>query len=286
MRIPKSFLPCGLLASALVVGLSASAHAALYGNFIGGTTTYENVDESDSQSSGPPVVNSTPTALFGAPAIVPAGSDNLTFPAISFSSLSADGQFEFEDGKLTFNMVPNSLATSINSLMFDEGGAWRVQGPTSDASSEATLIFNDVRITSVNGVALANPIVVDPQFSESIVIQTGAASTVSTAGDVTMNSTGSSAVGTWDITADFNLAAALAQNDLSGKITGVSVGLNNQLLTDTTQPDSGLSLAEIDKKHFIVSDVTTTVPEPASMSILLAAGLLLLSRSPRRLFSI
>jgi hypothetical protein len=285
MIIPQSVLRCGLLGSAIAVGLCSSAQAAIYGSIVGATTTYQNISETDSQIAGPPPVNSTPTALFGAPVILPSNSDNLTFPTISFSALVADGQFELQDGKLNFDAVPNSPTITLHSLSFDEGGGWRVDGLTGDASSEATLLFDDVRITSVNGVALANPIIVTPTFTESITTQNGSAQTVQGTGQDTITSTGGDADGTWDITASFNLDQALSIANLTGNVTGVSVALDNQLLAQTTVPDSGLTLAEIDKKHFIVSDVTTTgptVPEPASMWMLLGAGLMLMMRSPYR----
>jgi len=285
MKFPQSVLRCGLLGSALTIGLCSPAQAAIYGTIVGATTTYQNITETDSQIAGPPPVNSTPTALFGAPVISPTNSDNLTFPAISFSALVADGQFELQDGKLNFDAVPNSPTITLHSISFDEGGGWRVDGPTGDPMSQATLLFEDLRITSVNGMALGTPIVVAPTFTESIVTQNGTAQTTQGTGEDTITSTGGNADGTWDITASFNLDEALSINNLTGNVTGISVALHNQLFAQTTSTEAGLTLAEIDKKHFIVSDVTTvgpTVPEPASVWMLLGTGLMLMMRSPYR----
>ena len=278
MKLLKSSVITGAISAFAFLGSTRAAHASLYGNFVGPDVTYQNVSESDSQISGPPVVNSTPTGLFGAPLLIPAGSDDLTFPNMTFSAQAADGTFVLQDGKLTFNVVPTTPTANIQSLTFDEGGAWRVDGATGDASSEATLLFNSLSITSVNGVPLVTPIVVAPTFSETDTTQTGSASVAMATGDITFTSTGGNAVGTWDITADFNLTGALTAEFGAGagkeQITGISVALNDQLLANTTAT-TGLTLATIDKKHFNVTPITQNVPEPATLSLLAGAGLLM-----------
>jgi hypothetical protein len=278
MRTLQPQLRFALIGAAALFGAVSAAKASLYGNFAGPNVIYQNVTENDTQLTGPPTVSSTPTGLFGAPLLIPAGSDILTFPNMTFSSAAADGTFEFQDGKLTFNIVPNGSA-DIHSLNFDEGGAWTVDGPEGDAESEATLLFNNVSITSVNGVALTNAIVVTPTFTETATAQTNSASivTVPDSGNVTITSDGTNSSGIWDITAGFNFDAALASAGLSGQITGISVALNDQLLAQTTETD-GLTLATIDKKHLVITPTTTVVPEPAALSLLAGVGLLMARR--------
>jgi hypothetical protein len=58
----------------------------------------------------------------------------------------------------------------------------------------------------------------------------------------------------------------------------MSLALDNQLLTQTTS-EATLTLAEIDKKHF---DISENVPEPATISLLAFGSLLMLRRSARR----
>jgi hypothetical protein len=275
-----------LIAVAALFAAGRSACAALYGNFVGPNITYQNVTENDSQVNSPPPVNSTPTSLFGMPALIPTGSDDLTFPNISFSALAADGSFEFQDGKLTFNIVPTNSTDFIHSLSFDEGGAYNLQGDANNASDQATLAFSDVRITSVGGTTLANPIIVPAIASGSVTpLSGGSPSTTisnSTNGStisIATPSAGSDNTGTWDITASFNFDAALAGAGLAGqRITGISVGLNDELTASTNLQQTGHTLASIDKKHFIVTPPTTTVPEPASVALLIGGSFQLARR--------
>jgi hypothetical protein len=266
---------CALLAVAGVLALAASAQATNYGSLNGPRINYLNISENDSQIIGPPTVTGTPIGLFGAPTLSPPGSDTMTFPNLTFSVGVANGTFELQDGKLSFDMTSNP-STFIHSMSFDEGGAWRVLGPAGAAISEATLLFNDLRITSVNGIPLGSAIIVNPAFSVSNVIQNGAALVTPGTGDITFTSSGGNGVGTWDILANFNLDNALDTHGFNhnvDRITGMSVALDNQLFAQT-QTTAGLTLATIDKKHFIVSTVST-IPEPSTMILgaLGAAGL-------------
>jgi hypothetical protein len=278
MRTLNPLSRAALVGAAALFSAVGAAKASLYGNFVGPNVIYQNVTENDTQLTGPPTTAGSPTGLFGAPLLIPAGSDILTFPNMTFSSAAADGTFEFQDGKLTFNIVPNGSA-NIHSLNFDEGGAWTVDGPEGDAESEATLLFNNVSITSVNGIALTTPIIVTPGFTETASAQTNSADIVTTpdSGNVTVSSNGTNSSGIWDIDAAFNLDGALASAGLHGQITGISVALNDQLLAQTTETD-GLTLATIDKKHLVITPVTSTVPEPTALSLLAGAGLLLVRR--------
>jgi hypothetical protein len=266
-----------LLALAAMAMLAAAARATNYSPVMGPKVTYSNINESDSQIAGPPPVTTSPAQLFGPPVLSPAGSDILSFNATSFMVLVANGQFELQDGTLRMDIAPNNPGGAIHLLSIDEGGGWRVLGPAGTATAEATLLFNDLRITSVNNVPLQNAIVVNPSFSVSDVIQNGAALVTPGTGDITFTSSGGNGVGTWDILANFNLDNALATHGLGGgRVTGLSLALDNQLLGQTQSANS-LTLAQIDKKHFIITPtVTDPVPEPGTIILGLVGGVGLL----------
>jgi hypothetical protein len=270
-----------------VLVLTRGASAALYGNLVGPDLTYTNITENDSQLSGNPPVESVPSpALFGPPSLSPANTDDMSFTDMSFAAEAADGGLVYQNGELTFGVVAN-LGQTLQSLAFDEGGQWTLEGPPGDASVFASLVFDNLLITGVNGTPLSNDIVVAPTFSESFVPQSGPPVLFTPGpGTVTISTTtlpegvpAGISVGTWDITADFNLAGALAGDDMNGAVTSVSVALDNTIEAQTTDVEDAVTLASIDKKHFIVTPVTApsegAVPEPASLSMLACGGLLL-----------
>jgi hypothetical protein len=292
MNTKHRFVPA-LLGSATSLILASAAHASLYTNQIGPNISYTNINEFDSQISGPPPVASNPTGLFGAPTLDPAGSDNLSFPTTTFSVQVADGQFEDQDGKLTMDITPTPPGGSLQTLNFDEGGTWRVQGPnqTDVTTVEASLLFSNLQITSVNNVALSTPIVVTPTFDATIPTSLGSFSSdisgSGTVADIAISSAGGTGIGTWDISASFDLDAALASAHITGNVTGVSVALDDDLLGETFETDS-LTLGTIDKKHFeitgtVPNPVNGGVPEPTTFSLLIGAAALAMRRRRREI---
>jgi hypothetical protein len=265
-----------------VLVLSSSAWATSYGNLSGPNSNFLNITENDQQFIGPPPVSSTPIGLFGPPQLVPPGSDTLTFPNMSFNVQAGNGQFALEKGKLQFDLTRANAGVFPHAMSFDEGGAWRVLGPAGGAIAEATLLFADVRITSVNGVPLGSAIIVNPTFNEAATTQTGLlAHIVLSQGDVNVTSVGGNSIGLWDITANFNFDTALDMhgfNHNTDRITGVSVALDNELFDQTQQVD-GSTLATINKKHFLAM-IDVPIPEPSTMilGVVGATGLVLARR--------
>lgn len=264
------------VAITLMASLAAARLAGanqFYGDFSGVTIKYLGVNEVDSQIIGPPIVNSTPLQLFGPPTPPPPLSNDLSFDQMSFSVLVANGQFELQDGKLTMDIIPTVPELIIHSFLFAEGGGWRVFGPNGSALAEATLLFNDFRITETNGIPLVTPIIVNPSFTVSSVVQSGIANVFPSTGDITFTSAGGNGVGTWNIAAFFDIDAALAAANRSGElVTRIKVALDDQLL-GVTQEEEGLSLAAIDKKHFIISTNANFIPEPSTLVLGILAGL-------------
>jgi len=281
MTHPRSLICRSLLALAAIAAFTVTARATNYSPLVGPKVTYTNINESDSQIAGPPAVTTSPAQLFGQPVLSPPGSDILSFMNSSFMVTVANGQFERQDGSLRLDLMPTVPGGALHTVLFDEGGAWNVLGPNGTGSgapalAEATLAFNDLRITSVNGVPLGTAITVNPTFSVTSSTQTGTAHLTNGNGDVTITSAGGNAVGLWDITANFDLDAALASHNLSGRVTGVSMALDDILLGTTTSSD-GLTIAAIDKKHVIITPTATNpVPEPSTIILGLFGGVGLL----------
>ena len=281
MTHPRSLICQSLLTLAAMAALTATARATNYSPLVGPKVTYTNINESDSQIAGPPAVTTSPAQLFGQPVLSPAGSDILSFNNSSFMVSVAAGQFERQDGSLRMDLAPTAVGGALHTVLLDEGGAWNVLGPDGTGSgapalAEATLVFNDLRITSVNGVALGTAITVAPTFNVTSSTQTGTAHLTNGNGDVTITAAGGNAVGVWDITASFNLDAALAAHNITGNVTGVSMALDDILLGTTTTAN-GLTLAAIDKKHIIITPTATNpVPEPSTVVLALFGGVGLL----------
>ncbi len=278
-----------LLCGSVLAGVAAvfvpmrAAHAALYGNFVGPNLTYTNVTENDSELSGNPPVESIPAqALFGPPVLSPSNSDNLSFNDMSFAAEAADGGLEYQNGELTFGVVPSSPGKALTALSFTEGGQWTIEGPAGDAVSFDSLVFDNLLITGVNGTPLATPIVVAPDYGAPSFQQLDGPPPLVTftpgAGNLTITSAGGTgiAVGTWNITASFDLQAAVGIGDV---VTSITVALDDALQATTTDVPGTTTFAEIDKKEFYVNGGTTPfqsgVPEPGTLSILACGGLLL-----------
>jgi hypothetical protein len=284
MTHTRSLIYRSLLTLAFTATLAATAQATNYSPLVGPNLTYSNISENDTQLIGPPAVNSSPTGLFGQPILTPAGSNILSFNDSTFSVAVAGGTFETQDGKLTMDITPTIPGSGIHKLSLDEGGAWQVIGAdgtgiSAPAYVTATLLFNDLRITAVNGVALGSAITVHPTFSLSATTQIGAAhtstSTGADTGNVQITSAGGSGQGLWDIVAAFDIDAALAGAGKSGKVTSLSLALDDKLLGNTISAN-GLTLAEIDKKHIILTPTTDPVPEPSTIVLGLVGGMGLL----------
>jgi hypothetical protein len=246
----------GLAAAAGIAPFAAGAQGAVvYGNFDGTDINYLNVTETPTQLPGP-----TPTELFGPPVI---SGNTLEFSPTNFMIAVSGGSNEFQDSHLTTNIVSTdtSYPKTINLI---EGGGWAVGGGTAATTAMETLI-NDLFITSVNGVSV-NPIPVTPTITFTDT-NSGSANVVTTSDSIEFQSSAGFSTGSWNAAATFNLTAALAADGLSGSVTGLTLGLDNQL-DGTSEANSD---AFIDKKYFDITTNTSSVPEPATGGIAMMA---------------
>jgi hypothetical protein len=233
-----------------------------YGNFIGPNVTYTGVTEVDTQLPPP-----DPANLFGPPTL---SGDSLLFNPLNFVVSVAGGSSELQDGRLSMGISTTaSPAGQITAFSLTEGGAYGLNGSASTFAREA-FVINNLFITAINGVSV-NPIVVTPTITFT---HTGGATTVTTADSITFVGDGSLESGSWNATAAFNIAGALAANGFAGsRATGLQLSLDNQL---SAQSQTG-TLAFIDKKNFLVGP-SVGVPEPATFGLALF-GFALLGRA-------
>ncbi len=268
-----SSLKSGVTAPKLLLGVvggiasfAGSADAVVtYGNFVGTHVSYQGVSENPTVLPGP-----TPPALFGPPVI---SGDTLKFTPLIFVSSSSGGAIQFDDGRLTTNIVPNSPTGTVSNVNIFEGGGWAVGGGTTATTALESLIVNQLFITAVNGSSI-DPIVVTPTITFTDT-NNGSANVTKTGNTIEFTSSGGFSSGSWNSMASFNIPAALSAAGLSGNVTGLELDLNNQLATTSETS----STAFIDKKFFSIS--TTPVPEPATAAGMVIAGGGLLSRRRR-----
>jgi len=229
-----------------VAGVAASSALAgiNYGDFPSNNYVYRQVTESSLTD---------PVPLFNAPSV---SGDTLKFNP-TFQSTASAGNPGFAtdqtDGQLNFG-IDAKQGQFISQFTFSEAGDYSLIGlPTAFAQATVSCPVN-VRVTEVNGVALASTIL--GQFNLTF---TGG-------GVYTFPPTVSG--GLWFGTGSFDVAALLAANGVSGNATKVEIAIDNKL---TTLASNGAQ-ATINKK--LIDGVTINVlPAPGSLALLGLAGL-------------
>ncbi len=242
-----------------------------YGDFTGPNLEYLNVTETDTPGPGP---------YLGSP-VSPPGSDDLRFNPLGngFAAFGQNGTSELLDAGLTVGSIQTLFPNgSIVGLTINESGTWTVCGPEGTAAASASLFAEPLFITSING-SPAN-IQVTPTVVFTYATTLGSASIVPPSSPATTNSvlfesdgTLIGGSGTWGAVATYDLQAALAANDDTGKkINQLQfLALDDRLQANTLQGGT----AYIDKKTFAVLD-PFPVPEPSALTLALLGGMSLL----------
>jgi hypothetical protein len=260
---------CTLLV-ALAVGLALPSHVKsaelLYGDMMGNDVTFLAVREASDD----------PLPLYGAPNLVSPPSP--TFPCVLADNCTVNGNSltfspqlfdavsenqsplsESTDGQLLF-MAQAKPGQAIQNVHFQEGGAFTVSGigATDDTRVDVSSI-GFVTVNEVDGVG------VDPiAIPIDMLFDFGAGGN----GEWRFLSEGTANGQIWNGMDLINVSQALMDRGVSFDVgaTKVTVNLDNTLFAQSED----VGTARIDKKLFFI--VTVNVPEPASLSLVLAGA--------------
>jgi hypothetical protein len=237
-----------LLAAGSVSFLGGSSRASIITyappTLVGSQVTYPSVSESSDTST---------SALYGAPTV--SGND-LVFSNLNFAAVStnASPSLDYVDGQINFTLQADP-GSFLQSLDLTEMGDYNVSAtPLNPAAVNYAQVYeNAVQITvlAINGVPLSTPLVNNTSDVMNITPDNG---------QYTTNLVPST--GSWSGSADVNLATLFA----SGQITEIAVSFDNQLLAES---ETG-GIADIAKKGFDIVPITTNVPEPTVVCLVVA----------------
>jgi hypothetical protein len=235
-------------------GSRASAQTTNYGNFTGGTVTYENVSESSGTDPG--------QFFFKKPNVY---GNTLDFNPV-FSASASSGGLKVRDGQLNFDVVAHT-GYEVEGLLFSERGDFTMAGAGTantlvDVSAYFYIDIVEVDGLGINPVSLMLNMIFSPNASGTF--------TLTGAGGPPL------ATGTWSGSLSINLDNALTAENIPYILgaTRVSVALDNTL----TAISEANTSAFIDKKDFKGLSVTA-VPEPSTLAL---AGLGMLALLLRR----
>ncbi|QDS96974.1 PEP-CTERM sorting domain-containing protein [Adhaeretor mobilis] len=245
---------------------SSQAAPVPYGDFSATTVDYLAVTEETLLTT-----SGKPDGLFGAPTVA---GDSLDFDPIGFSASSTGGgPSDILDVQLKF-MIQAKDGNVIESIFLSEAGDTTLDNGFSsdDALSRVTAnVFID--ILEVDGVGVGGISVMgDMEFTPSD-------------GDYQLsvdNPGGSSYNSGWSGKFFREFGPILADNGLTGKVTKISVALDNTL-TATSASGSTAFIAKKDSDGVVITTNPdkNEVPEPTSL-VLALGGLLALAGARRR----
>jgi hypothetical protein len=254
---------------------SAQAAPIPYGDFVGTTVTYRMVTEDSSSDTVPPCMYCEPDV----------GGDTLNFNPVGFDAASANGGVaDITDGQLLFMIESNNKQTqAIQNFRISETGDTTISGNVpvgSTATATSVEITPVVEIVEVDGVALAAPITISKMSTPPLPVlgETFTQIPGNTPSDgqweLGTDGGGGPIFSTqWNGTLLVDVHDALVKSGTSfvRGATKITVNIDNVLVA-TSQIGTSATIA---KKDFLT--ITTNIPEPATVSLLLiaaAAGML------------
>ncbi len=234
----------------LLTSVTAQAVPINYGDFVGTTVQFMQVTE-DSTTD--------PVPLFGVPTVA---GDALDFNPTNFVSSSSAGASDTTTAVLDFYIeaLPGNF---VDEVLFYEAGDYTIFGTGGVGTLASVTAPVNIDVLEVDGVAI-----VPVNFVANMVFSPSA-------GDYDLANDGAGFGVIWSGVLDVDVAQLLtnAAVPYTGGATKVMVSLSNTL---TTTSEAG-SFAEIQKKD-IQGFGVTVVPEPASLVLLTAIGLPILTR--------
>lgn len=230
--------------------LAGSAHAGFYGDYVGSTVTFEDVQDQND--------------LFGAPTV---SADSLDFNPNTFETgcTSAPCGASLVDDTLTFTIQANA-GQFIDDIVLTEAGDFNL----------STFLPDDLSVTSVSANVVIDIFEIDGVAVNNINAQ---AAMVFTNAGAFSRSTSADGVGTssggWSGSLTIDLDSIIAGTTHNGRATRVTLNINNTLTAfggNGNDPNGATAaLAFIEKKDFDGLAVTV-VPEPGT-AILMGLGL-------------
>ncbi len=241
-----------LMAACLATGAVAQAAPIYYGDQTAVSVIYRQVTEDSSTDATP---------LFGEPSV---SGDSLNFSPPSFGANASNGSIDLTDGTLitTIESKPGNNRSGIEEIRFSERGDYTLAGNGTASTYTTVTCSLFVRITETTAGSIS-PIV-------------GTFYMTFTPSDGSYYLPDDPGIGViWQGSVVVDVDAMLADAGRAGeKALKVDLSLDNTLVAVS---EAG-TLAYIKKKQAEGITITTVVPEPTAMGLLLLGSLLLRRR--------
>ncbi len=250
----------GLTALAAMLAFSAIANVTStnYGDFAAQSVDFLSVEEHTSTFG-----DTVPK--YGMP-IVNAGSDSMDFNPVGFSAEAGNGDVDFTDGNLVFQIESRGDAV-IDKVGFSEAGFYSLLGAAGTDATHVNVTASFIlEVYEINGAPVQHfgqsfSLDFSPGDGTYQKITDGAGTQIAWSGDILV-----------DVIAMLDQAGYDPETDHATK---VSIDLNNEL---SAFSEAG-TIASISKKDFDVGVSITVIPEPASVALMLgASSLIVLAR--------
>jgi len=244
----KRTLACAFILN-LAIGLlsagSAFSNDYTYGDYAGSNLEFLDVAEASATSVVP---------VFGAPTV---SGDSLLFAPENAEASSSSGGTDFLDGQLTTTIRANA-GYGINQLSISEAGNYSLSGAGAAATEVSAGLASTLSILEINGTALSIPIIVSQNADAYFNLAASGGEDLP-----------------WSLSVLFDIDDVLADNELSGMATLVTLTFDNTL---GAVSEAG-SEASIAKDSVVIGVVASPVPEPSAIVLLGVAVLAIAGRS-------